>query len=64
MKGMSTGVNTSTIIHVKQRKVWCKSGKANCRKCTHLKFDYYCNAKKRSAEYVDKPKECKYFREL
>ncbi len=60
----SVGVNTSTIINFyKERRDYFKNGKAHCQKCKFFAFGYYCNKEKRSAEYVDKPKHCRKFKE-
>lgn len=61
---MGTGVNTSTVINIrKKRTAWQRTGKAYCQRCLHLQFGYYCIKQRRSAEHVDKPKHCNYFKQ-
>lgn len=43
----------------KKRKEWLRKGKANCKNCVWLKWGYYCDKQKRSAEHIDKKKHCK-----
>ena len=60
---MKTGVNTSTIINIKKkRNNYLRKGKAHCKKCKYLAFEYYCNKQKKSAEHVDKPKHCRFYK--
>lgn len=56
---MKTGITTSVIINIgKKRRQWHNKGKAHCKRCEYLQFGYYCAKKRRSAEWVNKPKQC------
>ncbi|KEH86632.1 hypothetical protein Z965_07255 [Clostridium novyi A str. BKT29909] len=58
-------VTSCTIVDIrKKRREWQKKGKARCTKCKWLKWGYYCDKKKRSAEHIDKPKHCNGFEKL
>lgn len=61
---MKTGVSTSVIIDVrKKRREWHKNGQAHCKRCQYLQFEYYCAKKRMSAQWVNKPKHCKYYKQ-
>lgn len=52
-----------TIIDIrKERREWLSTGKGNCKRCAWLKWGYYCDKKKRSAEDVGKPNHCEFYK--
>lgn len=54
--------SSCTIIDVrKKRREWLNKGKANCSKCVWLKWGYYCNKERKSPEYINKPRHCKFY---
>lgn len=60
---LKTGVQTSVIIDVrKKRKEWFAKGKANCTKCKHILWGYYCNKKKYTPPNVNNQRHCRFFK--
>lgn len=59
---MKTGVTTSVIIDIrKKRKGWLNKGKANCTKCKHILWGYYCNKRKCTPPNIKNQRYCKFF---
>lgn len=59
-----TGTNTSTIIDIrKKRKAYLKkTGTVKCQDCSYFQFGYYCSKEKKTSEYYNKPKVCRWFK--
>lgn len=60
----SYGTSCIIVDVRKQRNEWLRKGKANCKRCKWLKWGYYCDKLKRSAENVDKPKHCNFYKQV
>lgn len=55
----TTGTST-TLVKLKKVKKTDK-GAVFCTNCKNLKWGYYCEKQKKSAEWINRPKICRFF---